>query len=108
MSRQCKIGSRLKEIAGAALIASASLVAAPLLPTDHSQAFAQAQPQAQPQPQAVADDVRAVLSQYGNFVQHQVYGEVWIPSVTPQGWHPYPACHWVNTKQFGWYYDDKT
>ena len=30
------------------------------------------------------------------------------PTVTPQGWHPYPPCHWVKTKQYGWYYDDKT
>jgi len=56
----------------------------------------------------VANDVRAVLSQYGKFVQHQKYGEVWVPGVTPQGWHPYPPCHWVYTKQMGWYFDDKT
>ena len=35
-------------------------------------------------------------------------GEVWVPSVTTQGWHPYPPCHWVKTQQYGWYYDDKT
>ena len=38
----------------------------------------------------------------------QKYGEVWVPTVTPQGWHPYPPCNWVNSKQYGWYYDDKT
>lgn len=52
--------------------------------------------------------MRAVLSQYGNFVQHQRYGEVWVPSATPPGWHPYPPCHWVYTKHLGWYFDDKT
>ena len=31
-----------------------------------------------------------------------------MPSVTPQGWHPYPPCMWVHSKQFGWYFDDKT
>jgi Family of unknown function (DUF6600) len=56
----------------------------------------------------VQDDVRNVLTQYGRFVQHQKYGEVWVPTVTPQGWHPYPPCNWVNSKQYGWYYDDKT
>jgi len=52
--------------------------------------------------------VRNTLSRYGRFMQHQKYGEVWVPTVTPQGWHPYPPCNWVNTKQYGWYYDDKT
>ena len=60
------------------------------------------------QPAQVQDDVRNTLSQYGRFVQHQKYGEVWVPTVTPQGWHPYPPCNWVNSKQYGWYYDDKT
>jgi hypothetical protein len=62
----------------------------------------------QQQVSQVQDDVRNTLSQYGRFVQHQKYGEVWVPSVTPQGWHPYPPCNWVNSKQYGWYYDDKT
>jgi hypothetical protein len=70
----------------------------------------QATSAATPQQQAsqVQDDVRNTLSQYGRFVQHQKYGEVWVPTVTPQGWHPYPPCNWVNSKQYGWYYDDKT
>ena len=33
----------------------------------------------QQQPAQVQDDVRNVLSQYGRFVQHQKYGEVWVP-----------------------------
>src|SRR5436190_6217376 len=90
----------------------ASMVCVALLLQTVSPALAQqpaqpAAPQAQA-PQPVADDVRSVLSQFGTFVQHQTFGEVWIPSVTPPGWHPYPPCHWVNTKQYGWYYDDKT
>ena len=56
----------------------------------------------------VQDEVRGVLTQYGRFVQHAKYGEVWIPTVTPQGWHPYPPCNWVNSRKYGWYYDDKT
>ena len=58
--------------------------------------------------QGATSDVKAVLAQYGNFVQHQKYGEVWVPSATPPGWHPYPPCHWVYTKHLGWYFDDKT
>src|SRR5271165_6331542 len=83
------------------------LVASPTL----AQAPSQAQPQVQAQPQGAqpaSDDVKAVLAQYGNFVQHQKYGEVWVPTVTPPGWHPYPPCHWVYTKRLGWYFDDKT
>ncbi len=105
MSRQQKFGSPLRLIA-AAMMASLSLILSPMLAPTVVPALAQ-----QPQPPAagaVANDVRAVLSQYGNFIQHQVYGEVWVPSVTPQGWHPYPPCHWVNSRQYGWYYDDKT
>jgi hypothetical protein len=56
----------------------------------------------------VQDEVRGVLTQYGRFVQHAKYGEVWIPTVTPQGWHPYPPCNWVNSRKYGWFYDDKT
>lgn len=48
------------------------------------------------------------LSQFGQFVRNQKYGEVWIPTVTPQGWHPYPPCHWVNTGTRGWFFDDRT
>jgi hypothetical protein len=73
-------------------------------------AFAQAPtPAVQQQNVAqVQDEVRGVLSQYGRFVQHAKYGEVWVPTVTPQGWHPYPPCNWVNSRKYGWYYDDKT
>ena len=68
----------------------------------------QATSASQQQASQVQPDVRNTLSQYGRFVQHQKYGEVWVPTVTPQGWHPYPPCNWVNSKQYGWYYDDKT
>jgi Family of unknown function (DUF6600) len=106
MSAHHEIGIRLRMTA-AATLAAVSIAAAPLLAPATSAALAQqAQPAAAASP--VADDVRQTLSQYGNFVKHQVYGEVWVPSVTPQGWHPYPPCHWVKSKQYGWYYDDKT
>lgn len=82
------------------------------LSTGSGEALAQqAVPQqaiAQPTTEAVQDETRNVLSQYGSFVQHPKYGEVWVPTVTPQGWHPYPPCHWVNTRQYGWYFNDAT
>jgi hypothetical protein len=62
----------------------------------------------QPAPEPIADSVRATLGQFGSFVQHPTYGEVWVPTVTPMGWHPYPPCHWVKARQWGLYYDDKT
>ena len=88
----------------------AAALASLLLSVAGSAAFAQAAaPAVQQQSVAqVQDEVRNVLTQYGRFVQHAKYGEVWVPTVTPQGWHPYPPCNWVNTKKYGWYYDDKT
>jgi hypothetical protein len=49
-----------------------------------------------------------ILQKSGTFLTHARYGEVWKPAVTPQGWHPYPACYWKNTEKFGWYFDDLT
>ena len=87
-------------------ILTLGLFAIALLPTvPKAAAQAQARP---PSPPGPSSDVRAVLSQYGNFVQHQRYGEVWVPTATPPGWHPYPPCHWAYTKHLGWYFDDKT
>ena len=61
-------------------------------------------------PEQLKPEFRQILQQFGAFSQHPDYGEIWTPSAqtVPQGWHPYPPCHWVNTKRFGWYFDDKT
>jgi hypothetical protein len=71
---------------------------------------AQAQSGAEnPAPESlVSDEWRQVLGQSGTFFNHARYGEVWKPGVTPQSWHPYPACYWKNTQKFGWYFDDPT
>lgn len=53
-------------------------------------------------------EMKQTLAQYGEFVSHETYGDVWRPTVTPRGWHPYPACDWVFTKDYGWYFSDKT
>jgi hypothetical protein len=51
-----------------------------------------------------------ILARYGVFQAHATYGEVWIPAreTAPEGWHPYPPCHWAHTKDLGWYFNDKT
>lgn len=60
----------------------------------------------QPQP----SQFQAILADYGTFQAHEKYGEVWVPARTtvPEGWHPYPACNWVHSKDLGWYFNDKT
>jgi Chaperone of endosialidase len=95
-------------MARAGIIAILTLgLSAIILPRAVPEAVAQGTAQPRP-PQGPTGDVRALLAQYGNFVQHQKYGEVWVPTATPPGWHPYPPCHWVYTKHLGWYFDDKT
>lgn len=54
------------------------------------------------------EEMKRTLADYGQFITHEKYGDVWKPTVTPRGWHPYPACDWVYTKDYGWYFSDKT
>ncbi|MBV1703511.1 MAG: hypothetical protein KGQ28_01720 [Hyphomicrobiales bacterium] len=86
--------------------ATASVLAAPKA---LAQAGAGAAAQ-QPPPDPLTPERRATLAQYGAFSQHRTYGEIWIPGqqTVPQGWHPYPPCHWVKTERLGWYFDDRT
>src|SRR5262249_23953649 len=102
-----KIMARAKSIFAIAFTMIALSLASPAAFAQNAQ-DTQATSATIPQQQAsqMQDEQRNTLSQYGRFVQHQKYGEVWVPTVTPQAWHPYPPCHWVNTKQYGWYYDD--
>src|SRR4030095_14529548 len=85
----------------AALLASLAMPATALLPASLPIAATQAHAA------GVLAEHRSVLEQYGTFQTHGKYGEVWVPTVTPQGWHPYPPCHWVYTKH-GWHFDDPT
>jgi len=85
----------------AALLASLAMPATALLPATVPIAATQAKAA------GLLAEHRKVLEQYGTFQSHGKYGEVWVPTVTPQGWHPYPPCNWVYTKH-GWHYDDKT
>jgi uncharacterized protein DUF6600 len=99
-----------KRLTQAALIASLALPMAALLPASGSLAISKAQAATTDVVKAEASTIaefKAVLAKYGNFASHPKYGEIWIPTVTPQGWHPYPACQWVYTKD-GWYFNDDT
>ena len=99
--------SRRRLLAGLAFGATASVLAAP-------KALAQGgagAPGAQaPPPDPLTPDQRATLTQYGAFSQDQTYGEIWTPGpqTVPQGWHPYPPCHWVDDRRLGWFFDDRT
>lgn len=61
-------------------------------------------------PEQLKAEFREILQKFGDFSQHPTYGEIWRPNIqtAPQGWHPYPPCHWVHSRKFGWYFDDKT
>jgi Family of unknown function (DUF6600) len=86
----------------ATLLASLAMPAGALLPAASPLPFAATKAYA-----GMLAEHRTVLEQYGRFQPHGKYGEVWIPTATPQGWHPYPPCYWVYTKH-GWHFDDKT
>ena len=67
--------------------------------------------QIQPRQEAATSlppEVRDTLSRYGSFASDDTYGEIWQPTVTPAGWHPYPPCHWVKAKRWGLFYNDQT
>jgi hypothetical protein len=91
-----------RRMARAALIAALATPGAVFLP--ETAPFAVMRAHAAP----TIADFKATLASYGSFVAHPRYGEVWLPSVTPEGWHPYMPCNWIYEKDYGWYYDDKT
>ncbi len=49
---------------------------------------------------ASVDYFHQQLSPYGQWVEREGYGMVWVPSV-PAGWRPYTTGHWAYTDQ-GW------
>ena len=108
-----------KRLTYAALIAGLVLPAPALIASQPSRAAsgppgAAAAPTAPAPAVADASDQETIakfketLAAYGNFVTLAGFGEVWVPTVTPEGWHPYPPCQWVYAKDIGWYYNDDT
>jgi hypothetical protein len=92
-----------KRLARAVLIAGLALPAMTLLPANAPFAITKAHAAG---PTTVAE-FKSVLAAYGKWGTHDKYGDIWVPTVTPQGWHPYPACQWAYTKE-GWYFNDNT
>ncbi len=109
-----------KRLARVALLASLLLPAAALLAPQASRAAPPVPSNIATSPAAPIDapiaatdeetalSFKKTLADYGNFVQLEGYGEVWVPTVTPEGWHPYPPCHWIYTEDVGWYFSDDT
>ncbi len=92
-----------RTLARAVLIAGLALPATALLPATAPFSISKAYAA---DPTTVAQ-FQSVLAAYGKWGTHDKYGAIWVPTVTPPGWHPYPACQWVYTKQ-GWYFNDNT
>jgi hypothetical protein len=91
-----------KRLARAVLIAGLALPAMMLLPANAPFAITKAHAEA-----TTVAEFKSVLANYGKWGTHEKYGDIWVPTVTPQGWHPYPACQWAYTKD-GWYFNDNT
>jgi len=51
-----------------------------------------------------ADEMQEALENYGHWVRHARYGEVWVPDGVPPDWRPYEYGHWVYTDDWGWYW----
>lgn len=47
----------------------------------------------------------ADLEPYGRWVDHPMYGTVWVPANHEPGWAPYTEGRWVWTSDYGWYWD---
>ena len=44
------------------------------------------------------------LAPYGRWIEHRVYGTVWVPDSGRPDWHPYWDGRWVWTTDYGWYW----
>jgi hypothetical protein len=80
-----------KRLARAVLIAGLALPMTTLLPVSAPFAITKAHAAG---PTTVAE-FKPILANYGKWGTHDKYGDIWVPTVTPPGWHPYPACQWA-------------
>ena len=44
------------------------------------------------------------LAPYGRWIEHPIYGVVWVPQSGQPDWHPYWDGRWVWTTDYGWYW----
>ena len=47
------------------------------------------------------------LAPYGKWIDHRIYGIVWVPDSGQPDWHPYTNGRWVWTTDYGWYWDSR-
>jgi Family of unknown function (DUF6600) len=51
------------------------------------------------------DQFYDALAPYGEWVNHPAYGYVWLPLAVQENWRPYTVGHWIDTDEYGWYWD---
>src|SRR5438045_735966 len=52
----------------------------------------------------MSSDFRETLSDYGQWVTHPRWGEVWVPAAPREDWRPYLLGHWVYSDEGRWYW----
>jgi hypothetical protein len=88
--------ARLSTIAAAGVIAVSALIAPALVPEDRGGRIAQAL-------EVDIDLFRRELSPYGDWFQHDRYGEVWRPRGVRRDWRPYyDDGRWAYSDDYGW------
>jgi hypothetical protein len=45
------------------------------------------------------------LEPHGRWVDHWQHGRVWYPTGVDEDWRPYTRGRWVQTEEYGWYWD---
>src|SRR5216683_3865496 len=86
----------ITRVVAALVTAAAFLLAAPIVPTSVTPAWAQRV--------QISEEFRIALEPYGAFQPHPRWGEVWVPTHIARGWRPYTVGHWVNSEDYGWYW----
>ncbi|HEU5272872.1 MAG TPA: DUF6600 domain-containing protein, partial [Xanthobacteraceae bacterium] len=89
--------SPMKRTVATLLTSVACVTAVPIVAATVTPAVAQERVQ-------VTAEFRTALEPYGEFRQHQRWGEVWVPARVAQDWEPYTVGHWVDSADYGWYW----
>src|SRR5690348_15091489 len=89
--------SPIKRTVATLLTSVACVAVAPIVAATVSPAVAQERVQ-------VTAEFRTALEPYGEFRQHQRWGEVWVPTHVADAWEPYTVGHWVDSADYGWYW----
>jgi hypothetical protein len=87
----------------AMLLLTATCTAAIMLPPLASTAVAQRSAGMEAELEEFYDE----LKQYGRWINHPRWGEVWAPDADDGTWKPYTRGHWVQTEEHGWYWESE-